>query len=147
MKNNLTLSGIFNISSTPISKHELLQKLSNAFDLNVDINENKNIKSNKVLISKKFTEITGINPPNWDELIEEFKLDCEKFKSLYKKLDYETKVMTIVGTRPEIIKLSRVIHELDKFTDHILVHTGQNYDYELNEIFLMILKLENQIIF
>lgn len=45
------------------------------------------------------------------------------------------KVMTIVGTRPEIIKLSRVIAELDKYTDHILVHTGQNYDYELNEIF------------
>lgn len=45
------------------------------------------------------------------------------------------KVMTIVGTRPEIIKLCRVIHELDQHTDHILVHTGQNYDYELNEIF------------
>lgn len=45
------------------------------------------------------------------------------------------KVMTIVGTRPEIIKLSCVIKELDKYTDHILVHTGQNYDYELNEIF------------
>ena len=45
------------------------------------------------------------------------------------------KVMTIVGTRPEIIKLSRVIPELDKYTDHLLVHTGQNYDYELNEIF------------
>jgi UDP-N-acetylglucosamine 2-epimerase (non-hydrolysing) len=45
------------------------------------------------------------------------------------------KVMTIVGTRPEIIKLSRVIPELDKHTNHILVHTGQNYDYELNEIF------------
>lgn len=45
------------------------------------------------------------------------------------------KVMTIVGTRPEIIKLSCVIEELDKFTDHILVHTGQNYDYELNQIF------------
>lgn len=43
--------------------------------------------------------------------------------------------MTIVGTRPEIIKLSRVIHELDKHTNHILVHSGQNYDYELNEIF------------
>lgn len=43
--------------------------------------------------------------------------------------------MTIVGTRPEIIKLSRVIAELDKHTEHILVHTGQNYDYELNEIF------------
>jgi UDP-N-acetylglucosamine 2-epimerase len=45
------------------------------------------------------------------------------------------KVMTIVGTRPEIIKLSCVIEELDKYADHILVHTGQNYDYELNEIF------------
>ena len=45
------------------------------------------------------------------------------------------KVMTIVGTRPEIIKLSCVISELDKYTDHVLVHTGQNYDYELNEIF------------
>ena len=43
--------------------------------------------------------------------------------------------MTIVGTRPEIIKLSRVIAELDKHTQHILVHTGQNFDFELNEIF------------
>jgi len=45
------------------------------------------------------------------------------------------KVMTIVGTRPEIIKLSRVINELDKHTNHILVNSQQNYDYELNEIF------------
>lgn len=45
------------------------------------------------------------------------------------------KVMTIVGTRPEIIKLSRVMAELDRYTDHIIVHTGQNFDYELNEIF------------
>lgn len=45
------------------------------------------------------------------------------------------KVMTIVGTRPEIIRLSRVINSLDKNCEHILVHTGQNYDYELNEVF------------
>lgn len=45
------------------------------------------------------------------------------------------KVVTIVGTRPEIIRLSEVIKELDATTNHILVHTGQNYDYELNEIF------------
>jgi UDP-N-acetylglucosamine 2-epimerase len=45
------------------------------------------------------------------------------------------KVMTVVGTRPEIIKLSCVVRELDKYTNHILVHTGQNFDYELNEIF------------
>ena len=45
------------------------------------------------------------------------------------------KVMTIVGTRPEIIKLSQVIRELDRHTDHVFVHTGQNFDYELNDIF------------
>ncbi len=45
------------------------------------------------------------------------------------------KVMTVLGTRPEIIRLSRVIAKLDEHTDHVLVHTGQNYDYELNEIF------------
>lgn len=45
------------------------------------------------------------------------------------------KVMTIVGTRPELIKMSRVIAELDQHTKHVLVHTGQNYDYELNQMF------------
>lgn len=45
------------------------------------------------------------------------------------------KVMTIVGTRPELIKMSRVIAELDRHTKHVLVHTGQNYDYELNQLF------------
>ena len=45
------------------------------------------------------------------------------------------KVMTILGTRPEIIKMSRVMAEMEKFADHVIVHTGQNYDYELNEIF------------
>ncbi|MCO5385783.1 MAG: UDP-N-acetylglucosamine 2-epimerase (non-hydrolyzing) [Desulfosporosinus sp.] len=45
------------------------------------------------------------------------------------------KVMTIVGTRPEIIKLSEVIKKCDKYFEHILVHTGQNYDYTLNEVF------------
>jgi UDP-N-acetylglucosamine 2-epimerase (non-hydrolysing) len=47
----------------------------------------------------------------------------------------KTKVMTIVGTRPEIIKLSQIIKVLDDNLDNVLVHTGQNYDYELNEIF------------
>lgn len=45
------------------------------------------------------------------------------------------KVMTIVGTRPELIKMSRVIAELERHTRHVLVHTGQNYDYELNQVF------------
>ena len=45
------------------------------------------------------------------------------------------KVMTILGTRPEIIRLSRVMARLDNFTDHVIVHTGQNWDYELNEVF------------
>jgi len=45
------------------------------------------------------------------------------------------KVLTLVGTRPELIKLSRVIAELDRYVDHVLVHTGQNFDFELNEVF------------
>ncbi len=51
------------------------------------------------------------------------------------------KVMTIVGTRPEVIKLSRVIAELELQTEHVLVHTGQNHDYELNEIFFQELEI------
>jgi len=50
-------------------------------------------------------------------------------------MDRKLKVMTVVGTRPEIIRLSATIKLLDEYTDHVLVHTGQNYDYELNEIF------------
>jgi UDP-N-acetylglucosamine 2-epimerase len=51
------------------------------------------------------------------------------------------KVMTIVGTRPEIIKLSRVIARLDEHCEHVLVHTGQNYDFELNEVFFKELRI------
>jgi UDP-N-acetylglucosamine 2-epimerase (non-hydrolysing) len=53
----------------------------------------------------------------------------------------KTKVMTLLGTRPEIIRLSSVIKAFDKYFDHILVHTGQNWDYELNEIFFKELDL------
>ncbi|MEI6259982.1 MAG: UDP-N-acetylglucosamine 2-epimerase (non-hydrolyzing) [Deltaproteobacteria bacterium] len=53
------------------------------------------------------------------------------------------KVLTIVGTRPEIIRLSRVIAALERYTHHILVHTGQNYDYELNQVFFEELKLRS----
>lgn len=45
------------------------------------------------------------------------------------------KVMSVVGTRPEIIRLSRVLTSLDMHCEHVLVHTGQNYDYELNQVF------------
>ncbi len=51
------------------------------------------------------------------------------------------KIITIVGTRPEIIKMSLVIKLFDKFTNHILIHSGQNYDYELNEVFFKDLEI------
>jgi UDP-N-acetylglucosamine 2-epimerase len=57
------------------------------------------------------------------------------------------KVMTIVGTRPEIIRLSRVIDKLDRHCDHVLVHTGQNFDYELNEIFFVELGIRRPDVF
>lgn len=56
-------------------------------------------------------------------------------------MDSRLKVMTVVGTRPEIIRLSRVISAFDRYTEHVLVHTGQNYDYTLNEIFFSDLEL------
>ena len=85
IKNQPTLSGILNVSSNPISKFQLLKKLSQAFDLKLDIRENSNISSNKVLNSKKFTEITGIKTPSWDDLIPEFWQDSITNQSLYKK--------------------------------------------------------------
>ena len=45
------------------------------------------------------------------------------------------KVLTVIGTRPEIIRLSRIIATLDEYVEHVVVHTGQNYDYELSQIF------------
>jgi UDP-N-acetylglucosamine 2-epimerase len=54
-----------------------------------------------------------------------------RFNENMKKL----KVLTVVGTRPEIIRLSRVLNRLDEYCEHVLVHTGQNYDYELNQVF------------
>ncbi len=51
------------------------------------------------------------------------------------------KVITLIGTRPEIIKLAQTLKELDKYVDHVIVHSGQNYDYELNEIFFKDLDL------
>ena len=58
---------------------------------------------------------------------------CEKMKKL--------KIMTIIGTRPEIIRLSEVIKKCDMYFEHILVHTGQNYDYCLNKAFFEDLNL------
>ena len=51
------------------------------------------------------------------------------------------KVMTIVGTRPEIIRLAEVIKKCDEYFEHILVHTGQNWDYTLNDVFFKELEL------
>ena len=51
------------------------------------------------------------------------------------------KILTILGTRPEIIRLSRIMPKLDKYSDHVIVHTGQNYDYELDKIFFNSLRI------
>ena len=60
-----------------------------------------------------------------------------KYDKKYKKI----KIVSIVGTRPEIIRLSRIFSILDKYCEHILIHTGQNYDFELNQIFFNDLKI------
>lgn len=62
-------------------------------------------------------------------------------------MNHRLKVMTVVGTRPEIIRLSRVMHKLDDSCDHVLVHTGQNYDYELSEVFFAELDIRRPDVF
>ena len=62
-------------------------------------------------------------------------------------MNKKLKVMTVLGTRPEIIRLSEVIKKLDKYFNHTLVHTGQNYDHELNQIFFHDLGLKKPDIF
>ena len=64
----------------------------------------------------------------------------------YNLKNEKLKIATIVGTRPEIIRLSMVIKKLVETTEHTLIHTGQNYDFELNEIFLRIWESKHQII-
>tara|TARA_Y100000385_G_scaffold289040_1_gene357299 strand:- start:4025 stop:4900 length:876 start_codon:yes stop_codon:yes gene_type:complete len=79
------LVGIYNFSSEPITKYSLLNLINKHFELGVQIFKDTKIKSNKVLISKKFTEITETNPPDWNDLILEFKEDSIANNTLYKK--------------------------------------------------------------
>ena len=57
------------------------------------------------------------------------------------------KIATIVGTRPELIKLSAVIKKLDPVCEHLLIHTGQNFDFELNEVFFKDLEIRKPDVF
>ena len=79
------LQGVFNISSKPITKYSLLNLINKHFKLEIQVEKDLKIKSNKVLISKKFTEITDIEIPAWEDLILEFKEDCVKYSEIYKK--------------------------------------------------------------
>jgi len=79
------LHGVFNISSKPITKYSLLNLINKHFKLEIQVEKDSKIKSNKVLISKKITEITDIEIPAWEDLIVEFKEDCVKYSEIYKK--------------------------------------------------------------
>ena len=79
------LQGVFNISSKPITKYSLLKLINRHFKFEIQVKKDLKIKSNKVLISKKITEITDIEIPAWEDLIEEFREDCVKYSEIYKK--------------------------------------------------------------
>jgi len=78
------LKGVFNISSKPITKYSLLNLINRHFKLEIQIEKDSKIKSNKVLISKKITEITDIQSPTWEDMIIEFKEDCDNYSEIYK---------------------------------------------------------------
>ncbi len=79
----------------------------------------------------------GLRRRSCENTYRKYFFNLNKINVLTIKLmkEHKLKILTVVGTRPEIIRLSRVIPLLDKYMFHILVHTGQNYDYELNEVF------------
>ena len=83
LKNFNSLRGLYNVSSVPITKFELANLINSKFNLNITIKESNQIKSNKVLISSKFVNETGILKPSWEDLIDELYEDSLKFKSIY----------------------------------------------------------------
>ncbi len=83
---NISISGIYNVSSKPISKFQLLNKLNKKFNLNIKINNDKSIFSNKSLNSKSFFAETGLKTPSWELMLEELFLDSVKFNDIYKKI-------------------------------------------------------------
>ena len=78
-----TLSGIYNISSKPISKFELITKINEVFNLNIDIEKDSSFSSNKSLNSNKFFSETKFDKPNWDSMLLDLYNDSLKNKSLY----------------------------------------------------------------
>jgi len=83
IKNNPDLFGIFNISSSPISKYDLITKINTYFNLNIEIERDSSYYSNKSLNSNKFFSETNFKKPNWDEMLSDLYLDSEKNKNLY----------------------------------------------------------------
>ena len=83
LKDFNSLRGLYNVSSVPITKFELANLINNKFNLNITIKDSNQIKSNKVLISSKFVNETGILKPCWEDLIDELYEDSLKFKSMY----------------------------------------------------------------
>ncbi len=84
IKENIHLSGLYNISSSPISKYDLITMICNIFNLNIKINQNHDFSSNKSLISTKFFERTQIDKPNWETMLINLKKDSQINNHLYK---------------------------------------------------------------
>lgn len=83
IKNYPDLYGIYNISSPPISKYELITKINTYFNLNIEIERDSSYYSNKSLNSDRFFSDTNLKKPNWDEMLNDLYLDSEKNKNLY----------------------------------------------------------------
>ena len=83
IKNYPDLNGIYNISSSPISKYDLITKINTYFNLNIEIEKDYSYSSNKSLNSDRFFTKTNFKKPNWDEMLNDLYLYSEKNKNLY----------------------------------------------------------------
>lgn len=175
MDQHRTLNGVWHVASEPITKFDLLSRLAREMGrTDITIERDESFHCDRSLNGRAFAERTGYRTPRWDamiaELVEQIRrrtarqtrsmagpiesaaadtatLASERATPVAAQQAKRLKVLAFVGTRPEIIKLSRVIAELDRHTDFVLVHSGQNYDYELNEVFFEDLKIRRPDVF
>ena len=138
MKSFYVVSGKGVIRFRRIDSDEVIEYFVSGDKLEVvDIPTGYTLTTLKILVIQTWSPLCGqMNPLIQTNQIRTFW----RFRQMNKM-----KVMTIVGTRPEITRLSEVIKACDRYFDHVLVHTGQNWDYTLNEIFFEELELESLI--
>lgn len=139
IQNNIFWQGVRHIySPTVVSKYELVHMVNDIYKLNIKINKFEKGELIDKSLNSVYEENKLFKIPELKNQIMEMQNFSEKIYDKTKNIGNHfnrLKLITIIGTRPEIIRLACIIREADKYFDHILVHTGQNWDKQLSDVF------------